>query len=302
MNNIRWFELVFQQLRPIHIGKLNYGVLSETEIFIPGQTMWGALTKNYNLANKINLNENQNLFSSITCFFPSLDGKNVLAPCYKDGVFCLNEGLSEDDFRFAFVDTFVSTAVNPLSREAADESLHEMDFVLPGPKNVLPQKGINKETRLKWIGLVGLEEYNSSVYDFLQEDKLIITIGGEIKYGFGVLELISVKEINEEFLEKWNLTENGNLFIKNKDYTEETQIGLRNFVEINSRTCEKMKFEGNVIPIAEFDFTNNMPKIKEASLYINVGSKIYTLEKQNKSVLDEYKLSKGKFKAMSIFL
>ena len=59
----------FEQMQPLHIGKLNYGVISETEIFIPGQTMWGALTKSYNLLNKEDLSKNQELFSSVTCFF-----------------------------------------------------------------------------------------------------------------------------------------------------------------------------------------------------------------------------------------
>ena len=81
-HKIKWYQLVFEQLQPLHIGKLNYGVIAETEIFIPGQTIWGALTKSYNLLNKTDLNNNQNLFSTITCFFPSFDGKDILAPFF----------------------------------------------------------------------------------------------------------------------------------------------------------------------------------------------------------------------------
>ncbi len=45
----KWYKLVFKQIQPIHIGMGSYGVINETRIFIPGWTMWGALTKAYNL-------------------------------------------------------------------------------------------------------------------------------------------------------------------------------------------------------------------------------------------------------------
>lgn len=290
---IQWYELVFEQLQPLHIGKLNYGVIAETEIFIPGQTMWGALTKNYNLLNKADLSENKDLFPSITCFFPSFDGKNILAPFYKNGMFYLGENIKEDEFRFAFVDTIVSTAIKPLARGALDQSLHEIDFLLPQPKNELPEKKINKETNLKWIGLVGIEEGNNYVYDFFKEEQLKINVGGEIKYGFGLLKLKNFKKIDNQLLAKWNLNDKGELFLKDNISSKKIENVLRNFVQINPAI--EIKWKGNIVPIAEFDFMNNIPKIKETSFYINVGSSI-CIKKENNSKLSNYILSKGKFK------
>jgi len=294
MNNthkIKWYQLVFEQLQPLHIGKLNYGVIAETEIFIPGQTIWGALTKSYNLLNKTDLNNNQNLFSTITCFFPSFDGKDILAPSFKDGLLYLGENITEDEFKFAFLDTVVSTAIIPLARSALDESLHEIDFLLPRPKNELPEKNIYKETALKWIGLVGIEENNSAIDNFCQEDKLRISIGGEIKYGAGLLRLKTVKKIDTQELEKWNLNEKGELFINNT-----TKNYLRNFVQITPET--EIKWIGKIVPLAEFDFTSNTPKIKEASFYISIGSNIYT-ETDHNHIIDKYRLFKGKFRLLN---
>ncbi len=50
-NKMVWYKLVFKQNQPIHIGYIDWGVVNETQIFIPGWTMWGALTKAYNICN-----------------------------------------------------------------------------------------------------------------------------------------------------------------------------------------------------------------------------------------------------------
>lgn len=44
----QWYKLIFQQIQTMHIEIGSYGVVNETRFFIPGYTMWGALTKAYN--------------------------------------------------------------------------------------------------------------------------------------------------------------------------------------------------------------------------------------------------------------
>jgi len=107
-DNKKWYKLVFKQIQPIHIGVGSYGVVNETRIFIPGWTMWGALTKAYNLQNNQSLSENQELFENISCFYPCFnkDGKDVLFPNFENGEFCLGK-YSEDEFRAKLVDSFV---------------------------------------------------------------------------------------------------------------------------------------------------------------------------------------------------
>ena len=186
------YKLIFKQLQPIHIGAGSYGVISETRIFIPGWTMWGALTKAYNLQNGKDLSANQNLFENISCFYPSFDkeGKNVLFPKFESGSFYLG-GYSEKEFRAKFVDTNISTAILPLYRAAKDESLHETDVILPGVKKEYRQN--SKEDQLYWIGIVKLETDISSLKSGLK-----IYIGGDVKYGLGLMELIDAIKVIEE--------------------------------------------------------------------------------------------------------
>jgi len=48
-----------------------------------------------------------------------------------------NSRFSEEKFRFLFVDSILQTAIEPILRKAKDESLHELDFILPKPKQKL---------------------------------------------------------------------------------------------------------------------------------------------------------------------
>ena len=116
MSDKQWYKLIFKQVQSIHIGAGNYGVVNETRVFIPGWTMWGALTKAYGIAHGWKNNDwgsesNQKIFENISCFYPAFkngDDFEILFPQFKNGEFYLGD-YSEDEFRAKFVDTFVST-------------------------------------------------------------------------------------------------------------------------------------------------------------------------------------------------
>ena len=267
----KWYKLVFKQNQPIHIGSTKWGVIKETEIFIPGQTMWGALVNTYILQNRISSkNEIENIeraFEKITNFFPSFNRENILRPRYQDGEFYLGD-ISEAKFRFYFVDTILQTAIEPTSRRAKDESLHEFDFLLPKPKKNIE----NFRNNLYWIGLINLEELiPEEIENFFKEEELKIYIGGDVKYGFGELKLSSFEHCSE--LEKWQIENDNNIRIK----ADENSLY---FVEIDPSNA----FEGEVRLIPEFSFTQNLPTIKEAKFFASVGSKFkgdysYSLKK-----------------------
>jgi len=267
-----WYKLVFKQNQPIHIGSVNWGVINQTFVFIPGWTMWGALTKAYNMYNRESLSENQELFKNITCFYPCFDknGDNFLFPQYKDGVFHLGEDYPEDKFRYEFTETFVSTAILPESRSARDESLHEIEILLPKSK-------IEKK-QLYWVGLLGINQ-DDDFKDFLEEG-LKIWIGGDLRYGFGELELMVKNEVKNDDLKRWQITNRA--MLDNSSLNEE----LKNFLECSS----DLNFQGELILHAELDFLQNEPRVKEARYLITPGSKILNgLNSKN------YKLKKGKF-------
>ncbi len=256
-NKMVWYKLVFKQNQPIHIGYIDWGVVNETQIFIPGWTMWGALTKAYNICNSKPLSDNQDLFETITCFYPCFNaaGDEVLFPEYKNGEFYLGE-YSEDKFRLEFVDVFVSTAVHPHSRQAVENSLHEIEYILPKSKKIKPK---DSSKQLYWVGLLGIEENQNQqkIEKFLKKGQKIF-VGGEQKYGFGELELIKFEQIDD--LSRWGLKNDASL---------EPNKPLRNYLIINQSI--NLSFEGEIKLVAEYNFSENKLTI---GYCINVGSKV----------------------------
>ncbi|MEG6570505.1 hypothetical protein EDC21_11810 [Thermohydrogenium kirishiense] len=286
---MEWYKLIFKQNQPIHIGSSKWGVISETEIFIPGWTMWGALTNEYLKRIKFeNIEDAKIIFNRITNFYPTIvpvDGnKNsikAMFPEYKEGKLFYGN-YSVDEFKFIFVDTIVSTAIEPLSRKAWDESLHEFEYILPRVKQTSTESNQNE---LYWVGLIGFESSTEKDIEnkFLSEGNTKIYIGGDSRYGFGELELFKepCKVEGEELIE-WNLNPDGFLV-----YNKSDNLILRQFLEFST----KIKFEGKIVFLAEFDFTHSTPTVQTAGYYINAGSKILRLD----SDLKNYQLVKGKF-------
>jgi hypothetical protein len=242
-----WYKVVYKQIQPLHIGAGSYGIINETRIFIPGLTMWGALTNAYGISKKwkdedYKDDENKQLFENITCFYPSFDKKNFLKPSYKNGEFYLGEK-SEIEFRKEFVDTYLSTAINPATLNAQDESLHEIDVILP--KDIY------------WIGYLNIDDENK-----IPEE---IYVGGEIRYGLGKMKLESKqKEDSYKYQVKKGIYENENSIHK----------PLQNYIKFENQT-----FEGELeLVVTEFDFSKNRPEVKEAEYYIKPGGKIIVNE------------------------
>ncbi|EDM24318.1 hypothetical protein [Caminibacter mediatlanticus] len=232
MSDNKWFELTFKQIEPINIGQGGWGVVNETRIFIPGITMWGALTNEYF---KITGKHSEHIFEEISCFYPKIDGK-VLYPSYKNGEFYLGD-ISESEFRQKYVKSFTSTAINPITRNAKDESLHEIDLIYPN--------------NIEWVGYINCKK------EYLDEIKKIY-IGGDVRYGFGLMKLESIKEKNY----------NCNL-IKGIYQTNNYKNPLKNYLKFNNQ-----KFEGELEILPEFDFTQGQKIIKNAEYYITPGSKL----------------------------
>ncbi|MDE4543262.1 hypothetical protein [Thermoanaerobacterium sp. R66] len=286
---MKWYELIFKQIQPIHIGSIKWGVINETEIFIPGWTMWGALTNQYLRAKRFNeIDKAKRIFEHITNFYPCIKyerdeclNKEPLFPKYKEGNFYIGDYF-EDEFKFDFVDTIVSTAIEPLSRKAKDESIHEFEFILPVSK-----QNRDKPKQLYWIGLVGLEDDMIDNIKSFFKSSLKIYIGGDAKYGFGELKLIEISELNNkdgdvnQELKKWDLDENGYLFL----YNEKDNLTLKHFFKFSNM----INFEGEIKLLIESDFSQNTPRILNANYFVNIGSKII-----NRENLRNYQLFKGK--------
>ena len=274
--------LIFKQLQSIHLGIRGYGVLSETRIFITGQTMWGALTNTYGKSKKwsngdFGDNENKKIFETVTCFYPSFSENynKVMLPKFKNGEFYLG-GHSEKKFRNEFVDSFISTAIQPVSLTAKDESLHEIEVILP--------KGKENKKQLYWSGLLWIKKDIKE--DFLKEKETEIIVGGDSRYGLGRLRLEKVETTGDEVLKKWGIREVDNLafnLLPEEERNEKTRI--YNFLENKG-----YNFEGKLELFADFNFRNVVvPNADKPKLYIVPGSKVEEPKdglKLNKSVYE----------------
>ena len=249
----KWYKVIYKQIEPIHIGAGSYGVINDTRIFIPGWTMWGALTNAYGISNNwkdedYKDDDNKRLFENITCFYPLgllKDDKNEKCrilkpkPNYKNGEFYLGN-MSEKEFRKKFVTTYLSTAINPTTLNAQDESLHEIDVILP--KDIF------------WVGYLEIDDENKIPKE--------IYVGGEIRYGFGKMKLQDVKEEEENYPYE----------VKKGIYQDvyEKDSPLQNYLPFKNQT-----FEGELeLVVTEFDFSKNRPEVKNAGYYIKPGSQI----------------------------
>ena len=291
MNN--WYKLVLKQNQPIHIGSLRWGVVNETEIFIPGSTVWGALTNLYlqTNKNKIDVENEEELkrigkfFEKISNFFPCFDseGKDVLLPVYKSGELYLSNlkseeeiSFSEEEFRFCYTDVIVQTAIEPISRRAKDESLHELEYISPQPKKL---KACRKKgaKRLYWVGVVKVEEEEAN--EFLskcKENGLKVFIGGDTKYGFGEMEVAGKFELSQQDAKNWWI-ESNEITIKEGDPSPY-------FIDMQVAELE----EGELVLVPELNFRKNPPEVRKAWFCASVGSKV------NKSQGSSIELNRGK--------
>jgi hypothetical protein len=306
----KWYQLTFQQLQPLHIGAGKWGIVNETAIFIPGQTIWGALVNKYLIEKGVGGEEFQKIkekFEKISNFFPAFseDGE-FFTPTYQEGEFGYllppqsgnsseeRRFISESEFRYSFVDTLLQTAIEPGSRRAKDESLHEMDYILPTPKNGLPSLSENNPTpSLYWKGIIFLEEEGG----FLEEG-LELYLGGDTRYGVGLVRLVKKEALEEPRLfKKWQLsTPTPGTEIENPKVEIPEEVPFLHFVKIipeilkesrksgeqsgeqsGKEAGDKLGWEGEVEVGVEATFSENLPKIGKASYYFSVGTKIFKI-------------------------
>lgn len=202
------YRLVYEAKSPIHIGWHTLGYIKLTRHFIPGKAMWGAMTANltrtYGPKNIETYEAVGSLLKTdvrIAYFYPAIDSNDPLMPRYtEDGLIYsdINVGYSfKDEFESVFVSSFGQTAILPESNTAENESLHESEYISPG---------INEGGKYRpvfFIGYVFIKEGASlSGQSIGWTDSKIrlepaireLFVGGDIKYGWGRLQLFNNPE------------------------------------------------------------------------------------------------------------
>lgn len=285
MSKIKWYKLIFKQRSPMHIGKYRYGVISETELIIPGHTMWGALVNYYGTksggTSEMYDKEKGNL-KNLTCFYPSFDpkGNDVFFPTYKSADLHYGD-FTEEWFRNKITDTFISTSVEPVINAAKDSTLHEIETILPKDKY--------DKKQIFWVGLVGLILDDNNSNEFIQDEAFSyfehypeIIVGGDGRYGLGRLQLEDYCKSSTEELTEWQIDIDGR-FINNRK-------AIKNYITVQDISL----IEGEYKTVFQYNYgdSSNNPQLAPNKYYLCYlpGSEVKI---NNESV---FHLEKGIFK------
>jgi len=233
--------LTYKARSPIHIGYgRRLGNVSRTRYYIPGKTMWGAVTATLSRAmmddyspqiyQDVGKFVRENLIFS---YFYLKDDGDVLFPNYTwEGIkFGTVNGFSKVNFERKFITSYVSTALDKKSSTAEDESLHEVELISHKEKeNGVPVdlEGylfVNENEKERKKNMHIIEEGSNNNLTLVVEGKNMklfenikkLTVGGERNYGFGKLELKNTPKMTENMFGKEFDLENQKPIIEDKD-------------------------------------------------------------------------------------
>ena len=223
----RCYELKYKAKSALHIGYgSQLGMVTRTRYYILGKTIWGAVTAV--LSRKIMESYDAEIYKNVGDFvknhlifsyFYPVKGTDVLNPNYTDEGFGFGSNednhfiMSKEEFEKEFISSYVSTALDKMSRTAEEGSLHEFEFISPvefvGYLFTNLEKNYANAMLPFFVKEVGEEEISVQLkgkdvelFDAIRE----IQVGGERIYGFGRLELKDkpTREVNK-ILAKYEL-------------------------------------------------------------------------------------------------
>jgi hypothetical protein len=185
------FQVIYELHSPLHVGYHKVGNVQRTRYYIPARNLWGAvteaLTRRGFSTNVVSSGDYQRVGEWVKthCAFGYwfvYENSKLLNPRYcKDG---LKYGdLSVAGFERCYLDSHVTTALDPKTNSAQYGSLHEVEFIAPYSRN---------GARTQVSGLVFLDDEAEKVLNW--ECWLSnLQVGGERRYGFGTLRLVEMK-------------------------------------------------------------------------------------------------------------
>ncbi len=187
------YKIIFRLLLPLHIGYKKMENIQYTRRYIPAKTIWGALTaaiakkQNNRKYSEIGKTLKSNLRFSYFYLSEKSDGSKPLIPNYSESELKF-DGYSIVEFERRFLDSYASTAVLPIYNSAEEESLHEIEILANHVKE-------EPEIQVFLVGYI-FERQNANIPYSWQDALNLIQIGGERKYGFGRLKLISFQPVS----------------------------------------------------------------------------------------------------------
>lgn len=217
------YKLIYQAVSPISIGYYKLGFIERTRYYIPGMSIWGAITAN--LARYLELDCTNHLerhyeeigtqllnkYILVSYFYPALRDNSLrfrpLVPKFTDNGLSFGE-YSIKEFERLFIRSFGQTAIEPKYYTAEEGSLHEIEFIIPNIEEGNEQKKVyflgyifikdEARYREKTVGFDKSDSKEIKLKDVISE----IFVGKDRGYGFGRLVLSSYRKINpsEDYL------------------------------------------------------------------------------------------------------
>jgi len=267
------YSLTFKLRSPLHIGFHKVMHLFRTRAYVPARPFWGALTakltKTLKSSNckEVDYKEVGEFLRRTMRFgylYLSVKNDRIFMPKYTDDGLKFGN-LPQTEFEKRFISSIASTAIEPNSLTAEEGMLHEVEFINPYE--------IDKENeKLNPVFLRGLiwifESFNGNKSVSINENDFSIKynratvkfselastlqVGGERKYGFGLIMLEKIEKINNRNLEsigfnsKWYEHDNKIVIELNKD----------DFIWGHLKYNGKLKIKGNIEPIVGRDWDN----------------------------------------------
>jgi len=188
------YTAIYELRSPMHIGYHKVGNVQRTRYYIPARNLWGAVTEALTRRGFTTKGVSQGNYQQIGAWVKDhcafgywfiQENGQLLYPHYDEGKLKYGH-LTAADFERRYLDAHVTTAIDPSTTSAEEGSLHEVEFIAPYNRD-----GVRTQVG----GWVFLDETAQVALDRCQwlGD---LQVGGERRYGFGMLRLLKMKPVN----------------------------------------------------------------------------------------------------------
>ncbi len=258
------YAWTFQLKSPLHIGFHKIMHLFRTRPYVPSRVIWGALTS------KVTPILGTNNYQKLGTFLKKSMRFGYLYLCVEDKFFLpkytekglMFGSLSQSEFEKKFISSMASAPIDSDSMSTEEGMLHEIEFINPYTIDE------GKPVLLK--GLLWIREfsedmlsttiesdnffirYNDIKIDF-KNQPIDFQVGGERKYGFGLIKLKEIKKIINSKLEPFAGEWDG----KNTDIRLSLKKGDAIFSHLE---FENINMNGNIEPLVGRDWDTDSNK------------------------------------------
>lgn len=275
------YEWKFRLKSPLHIGFHKIMHFFKTRPYVPGKILWAALTAK--LTPMLGIND----YKKVGEFLKKIVRIGYLYP-YVEGQFYnpqyTEEGLkfgslTQNEFEKKLISSMASAAIDAESLTAEEGMLHEVEFISPYTIDNGKQVYLKGLLWLREFSEDGLKlsksnneliiTHNGASFNFKSQLANWFQIGGERKYGFGLIELTELDEISSNEFSglpgKWN-EEDGEVCMSiNSNYPIWSHVFYSNNLNI----------KGNIEPLVGRDWEDSKGagrKLTSHGLFWSPGS------------------------------